>query len=47
VRHGNHTKPQRQTPEVLLTGMPVTMEQHPSEAGELENGTLQDLPGVW
>ena len=33
--------------KVLLTGMPVTMEQHPSEAGELENGTLQDLPGVW
>ena len=46
MRHGNHTKPQRQTTEVLLSGMPVTVEQHPSEAGELEDRAVEDLPGV-
>ena len=46
MRHGNHTKPQRQTTEVLLSGMPVTVEQHPSEAGELEDRAVKDLPGV-
>ncbi len=39
-------KHKRQTTEVLLSGMPVTMEQHPSEAGELEDRAVEDLPGV-
>ena len=26
--------------------MPVTVEQHPPEAGELENSADEDLPGV-
>ena len=46
VRNSNRTKPQRQTPEVLLSRMPVEMEQYPSKAGELENGTFQGLPGM-
>ena len=32
--------------KVLLTGMPVTVEQHPPEAGELEDRAVKDLPGV-
>ena len=32
--------------KVLLTGMPVTVEQHPSKAGELEDRAVEDLPGV-
>ena len=32
--------------KVLLTGMPVTVEQHSPETGELENGTFQGLSGV-
>ena len=32
--------------KVLLTGMPVTVEQHPSETGELEDRAVEDLPGV-
>ena len=32
--------------KVLLTGMPVTVEQHPPEAGELEDRAVEDLPGV-
>ena len=46
VRHGNRTKPQRQTTEVLLSGMPVEMEQHSSETGELEDGEVKSLPSV-
>ena len=26
--------------------MPVTVEQHPSKAGELEDRAVEDLPGV-
>ena len=26
--------------------MPVTVEQHPPETGELEDGEVKDLPGV-
>ena len=26
--------------------MPVTVEQHPSETGELEDRAVEDLPGV-
>nr|DAL39530.1 MAG TPA_asm: hypothetical protein [Caudoviricetes sp.] len=47
MRHGNHTKPQRQTTEVLLSRMPVTMEQHPPETGKLENSAVESLSGVW
>ena len=32
--------------KVLLTGMPVTVEQHPPEAGELEDRAVKGLPGV-
>ena len=32
--------------KVLLTGMPVTVEQHPPEAGELEDRAVKDLSGV-
>ena len=35
-----------QTTEVLFTGMPVTVEQHSSETGELEDRAVEDLPGV-
>ena len=37
----------RQTEKVLLTGMPVKMEQHPPKAGKLENSAVKDLSGVW
>ena len=36
----------RETTEVLFTGMPVTVEQHSSETGELEDRAVEDLPGV-
>ena len=39
-------EPQRQTTEVLFSGMPVTVEQHPPEAGELENGEVKGLLSV-
>ena len=32
--------------KVLLTGMPVTVEQHPPEAGELEDRAVKGLPDV-
>ena len=32
--------------KVLLTGMPVTVEQHPSETGKLEYSAVKDLSGV-
>ena len=36
----------KQTEKVLLTGMPVKMEQHPPKAGKLENSAVKDLSGV-
>ena len=27
--------------------MPVKVEQHPPETGELEDRAVEDLPGVW
>ena len=44
--YGNRAEPQRQASEVLLTRMPVTVEQHPPEAGELEDRAVEDLSGV-
>ena len=46
VQRGNRTKPQRQTEKVLFSGMPVTVEQHPPEAGKLEDCAVESLPGV-
>ena len=46
VRYGNRTNHKGQTTEVLLTGMPVTVEQHPPETRELEDRAVKDLSGV-
>ena len=46
VRNCHHPEPPGQTTEVLLAGMPLQVEQHPSATTELEDRAVEDLPGV-
>ena len=42
----HRSKPPGQTEKVLLSGMPIQVEQHPPKTAELEDRAVKGLPGV-
>ena len=46
VWRGYRSEPSGQTEKVLLSRMPIQVEQHPPKTAELEDRAVKGLPGV-